>query len=69
LGEFGATITFAGNIAGETRTIPMAVYSYMQTPGKEGATLRLVIISAIIALLAMIVAEYLNKKVKRSRGV
>jgi molybdate transport system permease protein len=65
LGEFGATITFAGNIEGETRTIPMAVYSYMQTPGKEGATLRLVIISAIIALIAMIAAEYLNKRVKR----
>jgi molybdate transport system permease protein len=65
LGEFGATITFAGNIEGVTRTIPMAVYSYMQTPGKEGATLRLVIISAIIALIAMIAAEYLNKRVKR----
>lgn len=65
LGEFGATITFAGNIEGETRTIPLAVYSYMQTPGKEGATLRLVIISAIIALIAMIAAEYLNKRVKR----
>ncbi len=65
LGEFGATITFAGNIEGETRTIPMAVYSLMQTPGQEGATLRLVFISAIIALIAMIVAEYLNKRVKR----
>jgi molybdate transport system permease protein len=64
LGEFGATITFAGNIEGETRTIPMAVYSYMQVPGKEGATLRLVIISALISLIAMILAEYLNKKVK-----
>ena len=64
LGEFGATITFAGNIEGETRTIPMAVYSYMQTPGKEGATLRLVLISAVISLIAMVVAEYLNKKVR-----
>ncbi len=68
LGEFGATITFAGNIEGETRTIPMAVYSLMQTPGKEGATLRLVFISAIIALIAMIAAEYLNKKVKRKQA-
>jgi molybdate transport system permease protein len=65
LGEFGATITFAGNIEGETRTIPMAVYSLMQTPGKERATFRLVLISAVIALIAMIAAEYLNKKVKR----
>jgi molybdate transport system permease protein len=36
----------------------------MQTPGKEGATLRLVIISGVIALIAMIAAEYLNKRVK-----
>lgn len=67
LGEFGATITFAGNIQGETQTIPLAVYSLMQVPGKEGATLRLVIFSAIISLLAMIFAEYLNKKVKKKR--
>jgi molybdate transport system permease protein len=65
LGEFGATITFAGNIEGKTRTIPIAVYSYMQTPGREASTLRLVIISAIIALAAMIVAEYLNRRVMR----
>ncbi|MGD2034413.1 MAG: molybdate ABC transporter permease subunit [Bacteroidales bacterium] len=64
LGEFGATITFAGNIEGETRTIPMAVYTYMQIPGNENATFRLVIISAIISLIAMILAEYLNKKTK-----
>jgi molybdate transport system permease protein len=68
LGEFGATITFAGNIEGETRTIPMAVYSYMQTPGKESATLRLVFISALIALFAMILAEYLNKQVRKSQA-
>ncbi len=64
LGEFGATITFAGNIEGETQTIALAVYSLMQVPGKEGATLRLVIFSAIISLIAMVLAEYLNKKVK-----
>jgi molybdate transport system permease protein len=67
LGEFGATITFAGNIEGETQTIPLAVYSLMQVPGKESATLRLVIISAIISLIAMILAEYLNKRIKQNR--
>ena len=65
LGEFGATITFAGNIEGETRTIAMAIYSLMQVPGKEGATMRLVLFSVIISLIAMVIAEYLNKKVKR----
>ncbi len=67
LGEFGATITFAGNIEGETQTIPLAVYSLMQVPGKEGATLRLVLISAVISLIAMILAEYLNKRIKKNR--
>lgn len=67
LGEFGATISFAGNIEGETQTIPLAVYSLMQVPGKEGATLRLVLISAIISLIAMILAEYLNRKIKQKR--
>ncbi len=66
LGEFGATITFAGNIEGTTRTIPMAVYTYMQVPGKENATLRLVIISAVISLLAMILAEYLHRRVQKT---
>jgi molybdate transport system permease protein len=64
LGEFGATITFAGNIEGETRTIALAVYSLMQVPGKENTTLRLVLFSVIISLVAMVVAEYLNRKVK-----
>lgn len=67
LGEFGATIAFAGNIEGETQTIPLAVYSLMQVPGKEGATLRLVLISAFISLIAMILAELLNKKIKKNR--
>ena len=67
LGEFGATIAFAGNIEGETRTIPLAVYSLMQVPGKEGATLRLVLFSAVISLIAMILAEYLNKRIKKNR--
>ncbi|MBN1596680.1 MAG: molybdate ABC transporter permease subunit [Bacteroidales bacterium] len=68
LGEFGATITFAGNISGKTSTIPMAVYSNMQIPGKESATIRLVIVSVIISLIAMIIAEYLNRKVIRKRS-
>lgn len=64
LGEFGATIIFAGNIAGETQTLPLAIYTYMQTPGKESSTFKLVIISAIISLIAMIASEWLIKKMK-----
>src|SRR3546814_11892176 len=43
LGEFGATITFVSNIPGETRTLPLAIYSAIQIPGDEGAVTRLAI--------------------------
>ena len=66
LGEFGATITFAGNIEGETQTLPLAVYAYMQIPGKEGATLRLVLVSVVVSFLAMAFSELFIRKMKRS---
>lgn len=65
LGEFGATITFAGNIAGETQTLPLAIYSYMQIPGQEGATLRMVLVSVIISFIAMALSEVFIKRMKR----
>lgn len=65
LGEFGATITFAGNIAGETRTIPLAVYSLMQSPGREGAAMTLAAASVVIALVAMVGSEMLNRRARR----
>lgn len=57
LGEFGATITFAGNIAGETRTLPLAIHTLLQTPGGDSAAMRLALISAAIAVVALIVSE------------
>lgn len=68
LGEFGATITFAGNIEGETQTLPLAIYAYMQVPGQENATLRLVIVSVIISFIAMALSEWFIKKMKSKRG-
>lgn len=62
LGEFGATITFAGNIAGETQTLPLAIYAYMQVPGQEMATLRLVLVSVLISFIAMAGSEWYIKK-------
>ena len=64
LGEFGATISFAGNIAGKTQTIALSVYSSMQIPGREMQVTRLVIVSLLISLAAIIASEYLNKKKK-----
>lgn len=68
LGEFGATISFAGNIEGETQTLPLAIFSTMQVPGQEFSTLRLVIVSVILSLLAMIGAEYLNKRILKRKA-
>ncbi|MEO1653174.1 MAG: molybdate ABC transporter permease subunit [Bacteroidota bacterium] len=67
LGEFGATITFAGNIAGETQTLPLAIYAQMQVPGGEEPTLRLVSISVVISFLAIGLSEWYIKKMKHDR--
>lgn len=67
LGEFGATISFAGNIEGKTQTLPLAIFSEMQVPGQETSTMRLVVVSVILSLLAMIAAEFLNRRVIKSK--
>jgi molybdate transport system permease protein len=61
LGEFGATITFAGNIAGETRTLPLAVYTMMQIPGREASAFRLVLISICVSFLALFAGNLLSR--------
>ncbi len=65
LGEFGATITFAANIAGETRTLPLAIYTGLQVPGSESDVARLAIIAIVLSLGALLVSEWL---VRRSQG-
>ena len=62
LGEFGATIVFAGNIQGETRTLPLAVYNYMQIPGGDAAAFRLVLISILLSLGALVVSEFMSRR-------
>lgn len=65
LGEFGATITFVSNIPGETRTLPLALFSLVQSPGGEAGALRLVIISVLLALIALAASELLARRVAR----
>ena len=65
LGEFGATITFVSNIPGETRTLPLALYSFTQVPGGETGAARLAIIAVVVALGALIISEVIAKRVKR----
>jgi len=64
-GEFGATITFVSNIPGQTRTIPLALYTLIQTPEGEVGAMRLVVISVLIALGALVLSEYLAHRVRR----
>ncbi len=65
LGEFGATITFVSNIPGETRTLPLALYGLTQVPGETDGALRLMIISLVIALAALIASELIARAVRR----
>ena len=65
LGEFGSTITFVSNTPGETRTLPLAIYSQLQVPGGELAAARLSIVSLLIAFGALFFSEYLARKKKR----
>jgi molybdate transport system permease protein len=68
LGEFGATITFVSNIPGETRTLPLAVYTLTQTPNGETAAYRLVIISIAISLIALAISEIASRRAKKRLG-
>jgi molybdate transport system permease protein len=64
LGDFGATITFVGNVQGETQTLSLAIYSLTQAPDGDAAALRLVAISLVLALTALIVSEWLAGRVR-----
>lgn len=68
LGEFGATITFVGNIESETRTLPLAIYTFTQMPDGELAAFRLVVISISIALAALVISNILERKMMRRIG-
>ena len=62
LGEFGATITFVSNIPGETQTISAAIYSLIQVPGGDADALKLVVISIVICVAALLASEWLAKR-------
>ena len=65
LGEFGSTITFVSNIPDETRTIPLAMYSFIQTPGAEHEAARLCIIAIFIAVLSLTASQWLAKRAQQ----
>ena len=65
LGEFGAVITFAANVPGETQTLALAIYGALQAPDGEAMAMRLALISMTIALLALLGAEWLGRRAGR----
>lgn len=69
LGEFGATIAFAANIPGVTQTLPLAVYTALQSPGGEDAAARLSIIALVIALGALLSAEWAARRFKKTQHI
>jgi len=68
LGEFGAVITFASNIPGETRTLPLALYTALQTPGGDALAARLATISIALGLMGLLTAELLARRMRRLLG-
>jgi len=64
LGEFGAIITFVSNIPGETRTLPLAIYTALQTPDGDIAATRLALISISLAVAGLVAAEFAARRVK-----
>ena len=68
LGEFGAVITFASNIPGETRTLPLALYTALQTPDGDALAARLAILSLSLGLAGLLVSEFLSRALRRRLG-
>jgi molybdate transport system permease protein len=62
IGEFGATITFASNIPGETQTLPLAIYSALQMPGSEWQVTRLAVLSILVSVVALVASEWLARR-------
>ena len=68
LGEFGAVITFAANIPGQTQTLPLAIYSALQSPGGEAAAARLSLVSVGLAIVFLVLAESLGRRLRARVG-
>ena len=67
MGEFGATITFVSNIPGQTQTLPSAIYALLQVPAGEAQAMRLVLVSVAIAIGAVLVSEWLARRMAARR--
>lgn len=65
LGEFGAIITFVSNVPGETRTLPLAIYSALQSPGGEAMAARLSLLAIVLAIAGLALSEWVVFRLRR----
>jgi molybdate transport system permease protein len=68
LGEFGAVITFVSNIPGETRTLPLALYTALQSPDGDATAARLAVLSLSLGLAGLLASELLARRLRRWLG-
>jgi molybdate transport system permease protein len=68
LGEFGAVITFAANIPGQTQTLPLAIYAALQVPGGEAKAAELSLVSLTLALIGLLLSEWIGKRLNTALG-
>lgn len=68
LGEFGAVITFAANIPGQTQTLPLAIYAALQVPGGEEQAAMLSLVSLALALVGLLASEWISRRLDRLLG-
>lgn len=68
LGEFGAVITFAANIPGETQTLPLAIYAALQVPGGESRAAELSLVSIVLALIGLLLSEWIGRRLNAMLG-
>lgn len=68
LGEFGAVITFAANIPGQTQTLPLAIFTALQVPGGESKAAQLALVSVVLALVGLLLSEWANKRLNVALG-
>jgi molybdate transport system permease protein len=68
LGEFGAVITFAANIPGQTQTLPLAIYAALQVPGGEARAAELSLVSIALALIGLLLSEWIGRRLNAMLG-
>jgi len=68
LGEFGAVITFASTVPGETQTLPLAIYAATQSPGGDETAAKLAAVSLMLALVGLVLAEAIAKRMRKMLG-